>query len=524
MALTPDAKRDRKLVNQFLNEGPAAQSGFLGQLDQEIASNRQARRAQQMGARGQQTLGRGLEKMRGLGGTPMQGMAGADPELLAERQRMAALANNTPQSIQARAFPSGAGGRQIIQQGMGPVPPVQQSMGALGPGTPGGALTQGPGNALATGPGQPALGPGGAAPQAIGPGPRALPAGARPTGPGPVAGTMRAAAAEADDFVRIAGEAAVQGSDDAARAAASQAGQAAAKGGPAAVSNAARNLGVNVTKGGLMRGAGAAGAGYMVSQFFDGLNIGGEQSILDKGGSGALLGAGLGGGAAIALGLGAGPAGWAALGGAALIGGARALWGGDDTKLETQEKAVSETRETINELAGMYGLEGDAVDDIMMQFDASTRLYIQNKDAQGLKDFMGGITTNLPALMLQAKEEQKAAGADQQRYEAMMQTQAQFAPIFEQAMNRASQSNLRATAQSNNAANYLDQRQPQLAALYRTTAAQSEAAAANLQAAYAKQMATAPVTTGTSDELQRVLAQEELMNQQIAQSAQYAGM
>jgi len=324
-------------------------------------------------------------------------------------------------------------------------------------------------------------------------------------------------------LVNIAGQAAAQGADDVAGAAARQAGAAQAKAGATGLRSAVSNLGVNVTKTSLMRGAGVAGTGYMVSQFIDGMNIGGEQSILDKGGSSAIMGAGLGGGAALALGLGTGPAGWAALGGAALFGVSRALWGGDDTKLETATKAVGETRDTILELAGMYGIEGSALDDIMLQYEASTSLLIDQKDTAGLKNFMAGISTSLPALMLQAREQQKAQDQEQKRYESMMQAQAQFAPIFEQALNRASQSNLRSTAQANNTASYLDQNQPQLAALYRTTAAQSEAASANLQAAYARQMAAAPITTGTTDQLQRQLAQEELMNQQIAQSAQYAG-
>lgn len=494
MALSGADKADRKIVNQFLKDAPAEGSGFLSQLDQNISRNRAGRRAAQ-------------QANRAIGAGAFQG--------------------NSPFKNTPALNPTGAGGRQILQQGMGAVPPVGGGQLAL----------------PSASRGMPAVMPSGGSPVPTGNLPATIPQaptqagtiagspaaqvgqGARAVGPAasPVAGTARAAAAEADDFVRIAGEAATQGSDDAARAAARQAGTKAAQAGPAAATNAAKNLGINVTKQGLMKGAGVAGAGYMVSQFFDGLNVGGEQSFLDKGGSGALLGAGLGGGAALALGLGTGPAGWAALGGAAIIGGARALWGGDDTKLETQQKAVDGTRETIQELAGMYGLEGEAVDDIMMQFDASTQLYIQQKDVDGLKNFMGGITANLPALMLQAKEEQKTGQQEQQRYESMMQTQAQFAPIFEQSLERAAQANQQAYAQANNASTYLDQRQPQLAELYRSTAAQSQAAAANLQAAYARQMAQSPVTTGTSDELQRQLAQEELMAQQLQQSQQYAG-
>jgi hypothetical protein len=92
MALTPDAKRDRAVVNQFLAQDATPQSGFLGQLDNDIRVNRQQRRAQQMAQRGQNTLGRGLDKMRSIGGTPMQGMAGQDPQLIAERARMAQMA------------------------------------------------------------------------------------------------------------------------------------------------------------------------------------------------------------------------------------------------------------------------------------------------------------------------------------------------------------------------------------------------------------------------------------------------
>jgi hypothetical protein len=93
MALTPDAKRDRAVVNQFLAQDATPQSGFLGQLDNDIRANRQQRRAQQMAQRGQNTLGRGLGRMNSIGGSAVMN-------------------------------PSGAGGRQIIQQGMGQIPAV----------------------------------------------------------------------------------------------------------------------------------------------------------------------------------------------------------------------------------------------------------------------------------------------------------------------------------------------------------------------------------------------------------------
>jgi len=346
-------------------------------------------------------------------------------------------------------------------------------------------------------------------------------------------GTTARASGMVDDAINVAGRAAAEGADDVAAASARQAGVMTGKQfGPAkpGFSAIARNaglraagqsLGVNVTKAGMMRGAGMAGAGIMASQFIDGMNLGGEQSLLDKGGSHAILGAGLGSGAAIALGLGTGPVGWAALGGAALFAGSRMLWGGDDTKLETATKSVDETRATITELAGMYGIEGEALQDIMMQYDTSTQLYIDQGDTGGLKNFMGGITTQLPALMLQAREQQKAGDQEAQRYEAMMQTQAQFAPMFEKSLDRANQASQTAYQTANQTATYLDQRQPQLAALYRQTAAQSQASAANLQAAYARQMATAPVVTGQLDEIERQVAQQELMNQQLAGVGQF---
>lgn len=521
MALSADAKRDRKIVDQFLNDVPTRGSGFLSQLDSQITQNRAQRRAAQQ-----------VNRIIGAG----------------------AFEGNSPFRNTPALNPTGAGGRQILQQGMGPVQAIQGPGQQVLPGMGGNAPRPAP---VSMGP---QVTPGSAArPMQMGPlgsGGTAFPpqqgqlpfnqaANVGTTGTptrGPIAGTARVAAAEADDFVRYAGEAAAQGADDVAAAASRQAGQKTAQamagksptgiiraGGsapkppPGFLGGVGKNLGINVTKSGIMKGAGMAGTGLMVSQFIDGMNIGGEQSFLDKAGSGAILGAGLGGGAALALGLGSGPVGWAALGGAAMIGAGRALFGGDDTKKETAMKSVDETRETIAGLGEMYGLEGEAMQDIMLQYEASTQMYLQNDDIGGLKNFMAGMGTQLPALMLAAREQQKAGDQEQQRYESMMQTQAQFAPIFEQSLNRAAQANQMSYAQANNTATYLDQRQPQLAQLFRTTAAQSQAAAANLHAAYAKQVATAPVTAGTTDQLQRQMAQEELMNQQLQQSAQYAG-
>ena len=499
MALTGADKADRKLVNQFLRDGAPASAGYLDELDSRIATNRSQRRAAQQANR---AIGAGaFEGKSPFRNSPMVG-------------------------------PSGAGGRQIMQQGMGPVRPVGGGPAALPPASrglpavinpsaggspvPTGNLPATTGNVPANIPQSPTVNAGNVGQArtaaqttpALGRGAPAINATSR------VAGTGARAAAASQTAANAAGAAAASGADDVAAAASRQAGTAAAQAGPAGVRAAASNMGVNITKAGLLRGAGVAGAGLMASQFIDGMNLGGEQSILDKGASGALLGAGLGGGAAIALGLGTGPVGWAALGGAALFAGGRALFGGDDTKLETATKSVNETRETITELAGMYGIEGDALDDIMMPYDTSTQMLIDQGDTGGLKNFMAGISTQLPALMLQAREQQKAGDAEAQRYEQMMQAQAQFAPIFERSLDRANQASQTAYQTANQTATYLDQRQPQLAA-------QSQASAANLQAAYARQMAQAPQMTGQLDEIERQVAQQELMNQQLAGVGQF---
>lgn len=493
MALTPQARAERKLVNQFLAGDGAQATGYLGTLNQDITQNKAARRAAQQGARGQQTLQRGLGKMRGLGGTPNMGL-------------------NAPQ------VPTLPG---LAQPGQMALPAAPPRAPVVTPGAPARPMQTGPlGSGGTPFPGQGTLPP-----------PKTLPPGGGPIPQGPVAGggggavgsVARTAASEADEFSRIAGEAAMQGSDDAARAAASRAGaatkQAVAAGDAAATQSLGQRMGVNITRAGMMRGAGVAGAGFMASQFFDGMDLGGENSVMDRGGSGAILGGSLAGGAAVALGIPHVAA--AAAGGAILLGGYKALFGDKETTPEKMQGTIDDTRETIANLGQMYGIEGEAMNDIMLQYEASTSMYLQQEDKDGLKAFMAGMGTQLPALMLQAREQQKGEQQEQERYQTMMAAQAQFAPIFERTLDRASQASQTAYQTANGAANYLDQRQPQLAALYRQTAAQSQSSAANLQAAYAKQMASAPVTTGTTDQLQRQLAQEELMAQQLQMAGQF---
>jgi hypothetical protein len=283
----------------------------------------------------------------------------------------------------------------------------------------------------------------------------------------------------------------------------------------AGMTGAARaGLFANVTKASLLKGAGVAGTGYMVSGMFDNMNIGGENSTVDRAGSGAILGAGLAGGGAIAMGLGTGPAGWAALGGAALYGGYKALWGDKTTTPEKMQTTIDDTRETILQVGQMYGLDATALDDVLLQYETSTGLYMNNGDKEGLKAYMAGLGATLPAMMLQEKEQAKMEKQEEDRYNRMIQTQASFAPIFESQITRASQASETAMQAADQTAGYLQQSNPNLASLVRQSAAQSNESANRLYAAYAQQMALAPQQAANTYDLQNQLAQQELLSAQ----------
>ena len=293
-------------------------------------------------------------------------------------------------------------------------------------------------------------------------------------------------------------------------------------GGGAAGSGASgRAAGVlaNITRQSLLKGAGVAGTGYMVSGIIDGMDLGGENSAADRILSGGILGGGLGAGGAIALGLGSGPVGWAALGGAALFGGAKLLWGDKETTPEKMRKSVDEVRSNIMEVGAMYGMGEDALEDVLLQYEMSTAMYLDNKDKEGLKAYMTTLTQQLPGMMLQQKQIADQKRQENMRYDRMIETQAAFAPIFEQQMARSSQANQYALTASNEAADFLQGTSPQLASLVRQTAAQDAASAERLQAAYAAQLAQAPGRAADMYDLEQRLAQQEL----LAQYAQPVG-
>jgi len=257
-----------------------------------------------------------------------------------------------------------------------------------------------------------------------------------------------------------------------------------------------------------MRAAPAVIGGQMVGGLADGLDLGGENSMLDQGLTGAIKGAGAGGGAALALGA-SGPAGWAAAGvGALAFGGLKALTAsGKDTPTQMRE-AADATRGTIQELGGMYGLDQNAMNDIMMEFDVTTRMMQESGDKAGMEAFIANMSTSLPALMGQKRQEQISM-------EQRMAMQAQFAPIFQQTMTNATMASERAFATAGTVADQLANTQPQLANLVRSGAAQSAESAQRLYAGYAKQMSMSPSTTADTAELQRRVQEQELMSQMM---------
>ena len=483
-------------VDAFLADKPGRSDTFLAGLDRKISSNKEARRAAQMQARAGNNIAAGRAKLAPLGTPAMN-----------------------PQSVGATLPP-----------GMNP---AQRAIGPGGtPGTP--AIPR-----VMAG-GQQALPPGGVPPTAAPGGPAAIGAGpARTTTnignithsktPGGALGRgSKALGSAADD---IAAQGARRGATGAAGSLGTRAAQAA--GSSTAASSAASTAATQVASKGMMsggglskmfagatkatalKGAGVAGTGYALSGLIDGMDIGGENNAFDRGASGAVLGAGLGAGGAIALGLGTGPVGWAALGGAALFGGYKTLFGEDRTTPEQMTEIAGDTRDTINSIASMYGLDPGATEDIMMQYDASTKLMIDQGDKDGLKNYLTGLTNQLPTMMLQQKEKADAEQQDVDKYERMMQMQAQFAPMFERQLNTANNASAQARDRRMEVSDVLLDRQPQLAALIKSSAADDHAAQTRLMAAYGRQVALGPPMAADTAELQQRLEQEQMLNQYL---------
>lgn len=244
------------------------------------------------------------------------------------------------------------------------------------------------------------------------------------------------------------------------------------------------NLGAKLSMGSIVTGLGVAFAGLQVSGFIDARNFGGEDSNLDQGLTGGIAGAGIGAGAALALGLSAGPVGWAALGGAALFGVAKMFQG---KKSDAMNDKIDTARGTIESLLSnpAYGVDAYTAQQVRMQFEASTKFLMDQKNSAGLDQYLTSLASTVPTFLMQAAEKQQAVN---QR----MQLQASFGPVYSAMMERSAAANQRAFDAQMQAANQVSD--PNTSAMLRTQAAERYRTAQDLQAAYARQVAGSTTT------------------------------
>jgi hypothetical protein len=246
----------------------------------------------------------------------------------------------------------------------------------------------------------------------------------------------------------------------------------------------APGLGANMTVASLVNGLGVAFLGLQASGFIDDRNIGGEDSNLDQGLTGALKGLGLGGAAAIGLGL-SGPVGWgAALGGAALFGIANMFKG---KKSDAMDDKIDHANSTIESLINdpAYGVDEYTGQQIRLQVAATTKLLKDQKNAAGLDAYLSNLATTVPTFLMQASERNQAT---QQR----MKLQAAFGPVYASMMERSAGVNQTAFQAQMDAANQISD--PKLSNLLKTKAAEGYRSSQDLQAAYARQVAGATTT------------------------------
>lgn len=363
---------------------------------------------------------------------------------------------------------------------------------------------------------------------ALGPGPAVAPSNLPATLP--VRGALNAGASAIDDVVAQAANVSGISQAAVARGAAGAggagvpptAGASGAAGASGGAAGAAGNLGrlgslARPTVGTVLRGSGIATAGLIGSGIVDSINIGGENSVIDQGLTGAILGGGLGAGAAVALGA-TGPVGWGIIGASIAAGAAYKLFGGDKRSDEERMRdAITQSSKSFQTIAGSIGLRDDTIGDLMDEFTATTSILEQQKDREGLETFIAGFSQNLPQILMAAKQQQELEDEEIKRYNQQLIMQSQFAPLFEQQTQRASQAAEMANVAALDSAARLEQTSPQLAALIRQQGAQSNAAAQDLYAAYAKQLATTPVAHSIEDVQagQAQYAQQDLLFQQM---------
>lgn len=239
-----------------------------------------------------------------------------------------------------------------------------------------------------------------------------------------------------------------------------------------------------VTRGGMLRAAGYAGAGIMGRGIVDNMNIGGEGSnwdnILAGGTAGLGIGAGIG---SVVPGIGTGIGAGVGL----LVGGAlEGLFGDKSNRESRMTEAYDTTTGLIRELGTQFGLNDEYMSNIMLSYEAQARMMLESGDEEGLKALTEQMKVGLADTMLQYRMEQEMEAKQNER---MLAIQQQFAPIFSSIIDRSALNSGVAYSQALVAADNLAASNPQLAELVRMNAANSQSSQDALMAAYASQAA-----------------------------------
>lgn len=163
---------------------------------------------------------------------------------------------------------------------------------------------------------------------------------------------------------------------------------------------------------GAMRASGLGFAGLTAGGMVDSMNLGGENSDLDRGASAALKGAGIGAAAGSVipvLGTGVG----AAIGG--LIGGAYGLGKKPKNKVAEFDKELANQTNTLGQIAQAYGLDAATQQELMKSFMADAQVAKitggKKPDKSLLAQQVAAYTSQIPAIQAQ-KAQMSQAGYD----------------------------------------------------------------------------------------------------------------
>lgn len=263
----------------------------------------------------------------------------------------------------------------------------------------------------------------------------------------------------------------------------------------------------------MMKAGGAAIGGQLAGSFVDDMDIGGENSNLDQFLSGGIKGAGAGAAAAMLMG---GPAGWGALAGGLGYGAFKSFFGDDETSAEKMANQVSEFNMMTQEMASGLGVRPDVLEETLLPINLQIQMAMESGDKDMLKQTVEAARQNLPTLIQNAYGQSQVKQQEEDRYARMIANQAQFAPMFENAIERSSLASQQSMQYSNDLADQLDASAPGLSDMIRSTAARSNASSEALMAAYAGQIAMQPQVTADSNLLAERTAQQELLSQYMA--------